>query len=40
MQGAQAMAVTAWELAEMPARLPHGKVALPVTGAVNPSAPR
>lgn len=40
VQGAQAMAVTAWELAEMPARLPHGKVALPVTGAVNPSAPR
>lgn len=40
VQGAQAMAVTAWELAEMPVRLPHGKVALPATGAVNPSAPR
>ncbi|WP_243303294.1 M20/M25/M40 family metallo-hydrolase [Geothrix oryzisoli] len=40
VQGAQAMAVTAWELAEMPARLPHGKVALPVTGAVNPSGSR
>jgi len=40
IQGAQAMAVTAWELAEMPARLPHGRITLPVAGAVNPSAPR
>ena len=37
VQGAQAMAVTAWELAEMPARLPHGRLpAQPVAGAINP----
>ncbi|WP_243288332.1 M20/M25/M40 family metallo-hydrolase [Geothrix terrae] len=40
VQGAQAMAVTAWELAEMPGRLPHGVNLRPPTGAVNPSAPR
>jgi len=37
VQGAQAMTVTAWELAEMDARLPHGRLpARPVAGAVNP----
>ncbi|WP_257313674.1 M20/M25/M40 family metallo-hydrolase [Geothrix fuzhouensis] len=37
VQGAQAMAVTAWGLAEMPARLPHGHLpAQPVAGAINP----
>ncbi|WP_243295592.1 M20/M25/M40 family metallo-hydrolase [Geothrix mesophila] len=40
VQGAQAMAVTAWELAEMPGRLPHGVNLRPPVGAVNPSAPR
>ena len=37
VQGAQAMAVTAWGLAEMPARLPHGHLpARPVAGVINP----
>jgi hypothetical protein len=37
VQGAQALAVTAWELAEMTARLPHGRLpAQPVAGAINP----
>ncbi|HEY3271705.1 MAG TPA: M20/M25/M40 family metallo-hydrolase [Geothrix sp.] len=37
VQGAQAMAVTAWELAEMDARLPHGRLpAPPMAGAINP----
>ncbi|HEY3401072.1 MAG TPA: M20/M25/M40 family metallo-hydrolase [Geothrix sp.] len=37
VQGAQAMAVTAWELAEMDARLPHGRLpARPLAGAINP----
>ena len=40
VQGAQAMAVTAWELANLDARLPHGRLTLPPSGAVNPSGPR
>ncbi|WP_243323987.1 M20/M25/M40 family metallo-hydrolase [Geothrix sp. SG200] len=40
VQGTQAMAVTAWELAELPVRLPHGVNLRPPVGAVNPSAAR
>ncbi len=39
VQGAQAMAVTAWELLNMAERLPHGVVARPARPAADPAAP-
>lgn len=35
IQGAQAIAVTAWELANMEGRLPHGQVTEPLQGSLN-----